>query len=153
MASLFAWRVLYYEVGRTVRHDITEYEVSTQRPTTASPAECPVRAKAMQLATLPKRIKDELSEIEKTLENKIHGDTLFILANIVYMDKVVWQRRFGKKKSRPVKLQIRTFRHNRVPRCQCHQGFNGVDAVQTLPRQKGSITRRSVQKLHARIFN
>ncbi|XP_068716319.1 putative beta-lactamase-like 1 [Montipora foliosa] len=100
MASLFAWRVLYYdsEVGRTVRHDITEYEVSTQRPTTASPAECPVRAKAMQLATLPKRIKDELSEIEETLENKIHGDTLFILANIVYMDKVVWQRRFGKKK-------------------------------------------------------
>ena len=49
--------------------------MSAQKPTTQT-AECPVRAKAMRLTPLPKRIKDELSEIEKTLEKKIHGDTV-----------------------------------------------------------------------------
>ncbi|KAK2564739.1 Beta-lactamase-like protein 2 [Acropora cervicornis] len=69
-------------------------EVSASRPT-ATPIQCPVRAKAMQLAPLPKGIRDNLVEIERSLEKKIHGDTLYILANIVYMDKVIWQRTFG----------------------------------------------------------
>ena len=47
-----------------------------QRPVTKAPPDCPVRAKAVPLTTLPKRIKDTLSEIERELESKISDDTV-----------------------------------------------------------------------------
>lgn len=53
--------------------------MSASRPTAAPPIQCPVRAKAMQLAPLPKGIRDNLVEIERILEKKIHGDTVCII--------------------------------------------------------------------------
>lgn len=59
---------------------LIQCEVSASRPT-ATPIQCPVRAKAMQLAPLPKGIRDNLVEIERSLEKKIHGDTVSIRSN------------------------------------------------------------------------
>jgi len=95
MTGLFVWRVLYYDTKEDgvseVTPGITELPVVAPRPDT-----CPVRAKAVPLTIIPKNIKDTLSEIERELETKINNDTVSILANVVYMDQVIWQRSFGK---------------------------------------------------------
>lgn len=52
----------------------------------ATPPECPVRAKAVPLATLPKSIENTLTEIERTLESKINDDTVGQMIKGVYYD-------------------------------------------------------------------
>jgi len=101
MAGLFVWRAIYYDSGP--KTEATTIHIKEDPKT-----DCPVRAKAVPLITLPNSIQDALTEIEKQLmKANAMDDTVSIMANVVYMDKVIWERSFGRmNKSNPTSPKL-----------------------------------------------
>lgn len=101
MAGLLVWRVIYYDSG--YKAEATTLNIK-EGPTT----DCPVRAKAARLTILPKSIQEALTEIEQHLmKANAKDDTVSIMANVVYMDEVIWERSFGRmNKSNPTTPKV-----------------------------------------------
>ncbi|KAL9966146.1 hypothetical protein ACROYT_G024171 [Oculina patagonica] len=95
MTGLFVWRTFYYD---SEDNAVETKVLIKEGPVVAPPKnDCPVRAKAVPLTTLPKSIQDTLSQIEEHLMKANAKDkTVSIMANVVYMDQVIWERSFGK---------------------------------------------------------
>lgn len=93
MTALFVWRMSYYKL----EDKTDEKRHLEQKPIVAPRSACPVRAEAVPLEPLPISIEEALIEIERALkEANTKDDTIAIMANVVYMDKVIWERSYGK---------------------------------------------------------